>query len=78
MGTCCTISMCLVLFSTFGFNDLYLYNSMLSQLMNLINSLSYSVLVAAGIVTVVASERVVVSGNIDPVVLVSIIVVDCK
>lgn len=70
--------MCLVLFSTFGFNDLYLYNSMLSQLMNLINSLSYSVLVAAGIVTVVASERVVVSGNIDPVVLVSIIVVDCK
>jgi hypothetical protein len=51
---------------------------MLSQLMNLINSLSYSVLVAAGIVTVVASERVVVSGNIDPVVLVSIIVVDCK
>ncbi len=70
--------MCLVLFSTFGFNDLYLYNSMLSQLMNLIKSLSYWVLAEEGIVTVVAGEGVVVSSNMGSFVLVSVIVVGCK
>ncbi len=51
---------------------------MLSQLMNLIKSLSYWVIVAGGIVTVVVGEGVVVSGNMGPVVVVSIIVVGCK
>jgi len=46
--------------------------------MNLIKSLSYWVLAEGGIVTVVAGEGIVVSGNMGTVVLVSIIVVDCK